>query len=233
MKKINKLTLGILVLAVTTQLSALSNIADFSPHSYGLNHVSAGITPATIIDKESFGAGFSLHSKTSLKNIHYKKGEFFWDGSVSYSFMDKSLFDQSNSDFKLDLNTGLGYSTNINRVLLTSIAGGIGYLDYTMDNTINDSSVNRYSSPYVYLESGLGLNTHNMMGAIYKLSYGNFTLNNSNKEMFFKHNLKFPLHFNYGPNASFVLSPEFEYIKLDSISNKRFLLNFEFSWLYR
>lgn len=226
---------------------AIDNFNDIKPHSYGLNNLSIGVTPgvySSISDSDNYkdsygnGVGLLLHSKSSLKQYHYKRGEWFWDGGVSAYLIKNKYTDKPNTN-NLDLNifSGIGLSSNYKK-LINAVSMGLGYRHISNeDSNKNDGSSDTFGSAYLYGEYAIGSNFKDIpIGIIYKamIMEGDANQNNQDKSDFiFEQRLRMPIQVNKNRDHAITYTPEIRFIKHGNYKEANILLTIGLSWIYR
>jgi len=223
--------IGILISAtlLSSSLFAVENVNDFKLHSYGKQNVTVNFMPGfssvegkdrTIVDPmNSFGV--EVYSKASLKQYHYKVGEFFWEGGGSFYYTK----DKIGGDYeKLNLELDIGYSTNIKGFLLLGADIGLngewttGNINYSVD-TVSENEL------YFYGEVFTGLNFKSFsISPKYRVS-----AYSENSKINLKHKGSLCLQYNVDRNAAINFTPSVEYD--DRTENSEYKATIGFSWL--
>lgn len=242
-------------LSLISNLYGIDNWNDSKKHSYGRNNISVKLFPGlsqTEI-KESSGTskikafkkfGIGLHSKAAIKEIHYKEGEFFWEGTVNYQIYN---YYPGGGSSKSDINDlyvdlGTGYNTNIGNIILEG-SGGIGYIhrseqvDQTTSTVLTTTTpTTKYETkgPLIYGEIGVGLDYRKWsIGAIGRVSYLDFDINGqSNKAL--KTDIKIPIQKNVDQNTAVIYTPSISKIKSSNgnYEETEIKMIITFSWIY-
>lgn len=228
-----KIILGAFLIVASA--NAIENWNDIKPHDYGKENLTVNLVPGIYkMNSSNKGAVVSpfnglelgIHSKASLKEYFYKKGEIFWAGGVNIAAYKPDI--SNISDMKIvNGNIEIGYSTNIYNNILLSVSSG-GILKNSNKNAISNTiSVNQYGG---YIEGAAGINIKKWtLGGIYKLSY--LKEKNSNNV---SGDIRIPIQHNVDIDTAMVFTPEYTYTKnLTGSSNyKEYKFTIGFSWLY-
>ena len=233
------------LLLISSFANAIENLNDIKPHSYGRNNLTLNVLPGTISSNiESNqgsvslsplkGYGFGIHSKASIKEYHYKKSEFFWAGGVDFKIYKSNILNQNTSIEFQDIsgNVEFGYSTHINKLLMSSSIGGV----YSYAGFSQNSSNSSFSSISEYGEVSVGYDFDKwILGGIYNIS--NNSLNTGYKGYLkplniIRHTLSIPIQKNLDRNTAIIFKPSFSYGKDNSFIEKEAKFTIGFSWLY-
>jgi len=234
MKKI--ILSAIATLTLSSSLFAVDNINDIKPLSYGQNNITVNFllgsqyeeqNSQTLVDPGStFGVG--IHSKASLKEIHYKVADIYWEGGGEYSYQKYKNNDEiQNLYFDLDL----GVASHVSNLLYSANAG----VAWTWKNTTyalenipaTGETDDTYSKMSVFGEGTLAYDFGKYsLGTTYRVS-----MYNEEGSFHLIHKIKLPLQYNVDRFTAVTLTPSYEY-DIDT-DHKKYWFTFGFSWLYK
>jgi len=176
----------------------------------------------TVIDNlNTFG--IEIHSKASLKQYHYKKGEFFWEGGGQF-LISKDI---QGTDLELfSIESDMGYSTNIheNFLLATDIGLNGEWLNYTP--TGQEKQTNKELYVYGEIVAGFDFQKKYSILSIYRHS-----LFKELGKNYFKSEISLPIQYNVDRDTAINIIPSYEHNNLYNMDTYKIMIGF--SWLYR
>lgn len=230
----------VLIIGLFLNVFAIDNWNDIKLESYGKNNFSVSFLTglnnndyavhSEYVKDDWNSYGIKLHSKASLKEIHYKAADIFWTGEVTYVKVTQKSFlnDETIDNNSLSGNIGIGIASNLSKFVIYSgsVGGGWNY------NSFEDSSS---SAPFLFTEVALALNfTDLTIGSIYRIStktYDTFYgLDSKIDGLEFK--LSIPIQYNVTSKTAFIVTPIIINTVDTGVALKESMVTVGFSWIY-
>lgn len=230
----------VLIIGLFLNAFAIDNWNDIKPDSYGKNNFSVSFLTGLNSNeyaihsdyvKDSWNTyGVKLHSKASLKEIHYKAADIFWTGEVTYAKITQQSFltNETIDNDSLSGNIGIGVASNLSDFIIHSVSIGGGWSYNSFENSSS-------SSPYAFTEAALAVNFPKLtMGAIYRISmksYDNF-YDSQSKIDALEFKLSIPIQYNVTSKTAFIVTPIIINTVDTGVALKESMVTFGFSWIY-
>ena len=231
--KIKSILLGGLIIS-SSSLFAIEGMMDIDPHNYSKQVFTLGLLPGSSKiksnDKSYYRVGLDLHNKASLKELHYKKAEIFWQGGGGLFYYKGNGLEKQNVKFNIEF----GLSSQISNIVSSVSVGGLYDYYSTTDNN-NTTVSSGQVAPYIQGAIGTVFGKHEIgfIGTMYKYTKDYDGMNTLlNKPI--KTEIKGVYTYRSSREIGVSFSPYYSIIKDSSSKDEKEIgLNIMFTWAYR